>query len=301
MVIIFDLDGTLIDSTEVHAETFVKALADLGINVEKEKVRKLVGKSAREISETFGGKQWRKVLELKTKYYLEEIENLREIEGASRVIHELRKRGIKIGLATSGSRIMTDAVLRKFKWRFDFVITYEDVKFGKPHPEMLAKVLEVLGGPAIYVGDTVYDEKMGKWCGVKTLILGKDIQKLEEVLDYRLQGVKTHKLASREVVGVPANIERDYASAVLLTKDLMKVNEEGLVHGSFTFGVADLAAMLSVNEPGVLLKSATAEFLQKVFVGDVIVAEARREGDTVMVEARVKDKKVFDGVFEMVI
>jgi acyl-coenzyme A thioesterase PaaI-like protein len=57
----------------------------------------------------------------------------------------------------------------------------------------------------------------------------------------------------------------------------MAADARGLVHGGFTFGLADYAAMLAVNEPTVVLASAQMKFLGPVVVGDRVEAEAAVE------------------------
>jgi uncharacterized protein (TIGR00369 family) len=54
----------------------------------------------------------------------------------------------------------------------------------------------------------------------------------------------------------------------------MAVDEEGLVHGGFVFGLADHAAMVAVNAPTVVLGAAEVRFLRPVRVGDTVAAEA---------------------------
>ena len=64
------------------------------------------------------------------------------------------------------------------------------------------------------------------------------------------------------------------AQTRLTTLASMKVDESGLVHGGFVFGLADLAAMLAVNDPNVVLGSASTRFLRPVRIGDVLTARA---------------------------
>jgi acyl-coenzyme A thioesterase PaaI-like protein len=64
---------------------------------------------------------------------------------------------------------------------------------------------------------------------------------------------RTHRLASEKLVGRPLKIGPPEAEVVLETTEEMAVDEYGLVHGGFTFGLADYAAMLAVNEPTVVL------------------------------------------------
>jgi len=57
----------------------------------------------------------------------------------------------------------------------------------------------------------------------------------------------------------------------------MAADWRGLIHGGFTFGLADYAAMLAVNEPTVVPANATVKFLAPVVVGDRLAAEATVE------------------------
>ena len=84
------------------------------------------------------------------------------------------------------------------------------------------------------------------------------------------------------------------------------VDEEGLVHGGFTFGVADHAAMLAVNDPAVVLIGSQVRFVAPVAVGDLVVAEARVLGEEgrrrrVHCVASVGGEPVLDGEFECVL
>jgi acyl-coenzyme A thioesterase PaaI-like protein len=55
----------------------------------------------------------------------------------------------------------------------------------------------------------------------------------------------------------------------------MRVDERGLVHGGFTFGLADYAAMTAVNDPYVVLLSSQVKFLRAGISGEVLKAETR--------------------------
>jgi len=119
---------------------------------------------------------------------------------------------------------------------------------------------------------------------------------------------KTHLLASREFVGEVKQIQTDQqATVVLKTTDLMKVDERGLVHGGFTFGLADYAAMTAVNDPFVVLLSSQVQFLRPVRAGDELTARAavaERDGRRRKVRVEVfKDgeERVFEGEFSCLI
>ncbi|WP_456394836.1 PaaI family thioesterase [Thermococcus sp.] len=114
---------------------------------------------------------------------------------------------------------------------------------------------------------------------------------------------RTHVLASRRLVGEPVKIEDGKAEVELLTTEEMAVDEYGLVHGGFTFGLADYAAMLAVNEPTVVLGKAEVKFLKPVKAGEKLIARAEVTedlGKKKLVKAEVfneRDEKVFGGTF----
>jgi uncharacterized protein (TIGR00369 family) len=115
---------------------------------------------------------------------------------------------------------------------------------------------------------------------------------------------KTHLLTSPEFVGKVEAMETDrYATVVLKTTDQMKVDERGLVHGGFTFGLADYAAMTAVNDPQVVLLSSQVKFLKAVVAGEVLTAQAKvneKDGRKRKVFVEVSDQnqtKVFEGEF----
>ncbi|AFK22716.1 PaaI family thioesterase [Pyrococcus sp. ST04] len=104
---------------------------------------------------------------------------------------------------------------------------------------------------------------------------------------------RTHKLTSERLVGKPVRIEPGYAEVELITTEEMKVDEFGLVHGGFTFGLADYAAMLAVNEPTVVLGKAEVRFTKPVRVGDKLLAKAKVSED--LGRKKIVDVKVYRG------
>ena len=87
----------------------------------------------------------------------------------------------------------------------------------------------------------------------------------------------THLAIDRRLVGEPLEIGEGVASAALVTVAEMAADDRGLVHGGFVFGLADYAAMLSVNHPHVVLGGAETRFLHPVTVGERLLARARVE------------------------
>lgn len=87
----------------------------------------------------------------------------------------------------------------------------------------------------------------------------------------------THLAIDRRLCGTAVELGEGRARVALETVPEMAVDERGLVHGGFVFGLADHAAMLAVNHPNVVLGGADTRFLKPVRIGERLVAEARVE------------------------
>jgi len=114
--------------------------------------------------------------------------------------------------------------------------------------------------------------------------------------------VLTHKMIDKELCGRPSLIDDNYSKVEMITTRIMAVDDTGLVHGGFVFGLADHSAMIAVNHPNVVLGAADVQFLKPVRSGDVLIAEAhagKKEGKKQSVSVTVKngDTEVFKGLF----
>lgn len=111
----------------------------------------------------------------------------------------------------------------------------------------------------------------------------------------------THLQISPVWVGEPVKLTPGQAVVRLRTNPEMCADERGLIHGGFTFGLADYAAMLAVNDPKVVLGAADSRFLAPVQVGEVMEARAEiveEKGKKRVVKCSVEtDKPVFEASF----
>ena len=112
----------------------------------------------------------------------------------------------------------------------------------------------------------------------------------------------THQKTNQELCGNPLLVEEDFSRVELVTTEKMAVDESGLIHGGFIFGLADYAAMIAVNHPNVVLGAADVKFLMPVRVDERVIAEAQvhfKEGKKRKVSVIVKrgDTKIFKGKF----
>jgi uncharacterized protein (TIGR00369 family) len=112
----------------------------------------------------------------------------------------------------------------------------------------------------------------------------------------------THEKIDRRLCGEPLNIKSGYSKVHLLASAEMAVDDFGLIHGGFVFGLADYAAMIAVNDPNVVLGAAEVKFLKPTVKNDTLVAEAQvshEKGNKRMVSVVVinEDTTVFTGTF----
>ncbi|MCP4504401.1 MAG: PaaI family thioesterase [Deltaproteobacteria bacterium] len=116
----------------------------------------------------------------------------------------------------------------------------------------------------------------------------------------------THESISEKWVGKCLFVGEGEAKASLVLCAEMQADASGLVHGGFTFGLADYAAMLAVNEPTVVLGSASSRFLAPTQIGEELFALARVtsvKGRKHEVEVKVfcGERMVFEGLFVSVV
>jgi uncharacterized protein (TIGR00369 family) len=114
--------------------------------------------------------------------------------------------------------------------------------------------------------------------------------------------IQTHNSIDKELCGKPLEAGEGYSRVELLTTNRMAVDETGLVHGGFIFGLADHAAMIAVNHPNVVLGASDVRFLKPVKACALVMAEARvkkKEGNKQIVSVTVEDDgvTVFKGEF----
>jgi acyl-coenzyme A thioesterase PaaI-like protein len=112
----------------------------------------------------------------------------------------------------------------------------------------------------------------------------------------------THPAISDIWVGKLESLSPNEAKASLGTREEMCADQRGLIHGGFTFGLADYAAMLAVNDPHVVLGASECKFLAPVRLGETMEAHAVVKSEkgkkrNVEVNVDVNSERVFEGIF----
>ncbi|HDR4905509.1 TPA: pyrophosphatase PpaX [Bacillus cereus] len=173
--VLFDLDGTLINTNELIISSFLHTLNTYYPNqYKREDVLPFIGPS---LHDTFSKIDESKVEEMIASYrqfnHDHHDELVEEYETVYETVRELKKQGYKVGIVTTKARQTVEMGLQlsKLDEFFDVVVTIDDVEHVKPHPEPLQKALELLDAKpeeALMVGDNHHDIVGGQNAGTKT-------------------------------------------------------------------------------------------------------------------------------------
>ena len=178
--ILFDLDGTLIDTNELHAQAFFQSFQDNGYQVARDRIAIEIGKGGDLLVPAILGadaeaKDGEKIRDGWEKHYLKIVKSqeVRVFPGALELIENVKARGLKLSLATSGAQSVMDAVEKScgVAWRelFPLVVTSDDAETSKPAPDIVSAATQKLGLPPLacaFVGDTIYDARACRSAGV---------------------------------------------------------------------------------------------------------------------------------------
>jgi HAD superfamily hydrolase (TIGR01509 family) len=171
--LLFDLDGTLLDSLRSHFRVYERVFADLGTPLDQDAYARNYSPNWYVFYERMHvlRERWPEADRLWLKYYAQEAPGPRE--GAAQVLAAVKASNRVLGLVTSGERSRVERDLSRLGWQalFDVVVCGGDTPQRKPHPAALLYALErvsVRAGDALYVGDTVEDVQMGRNAGTST-------------------------------------------------------------------------------------------------------------------------------------
>lgn len=180
--LLFDVDGTLIDSNDAHTKAWLQALAEQGFEFSHDRIYHLIGMGGDKLipeltgqsAESSLGRQLSaKHTEFFNNYYLP---MLRPTPGARDLLQFLRDKGFQLVVATSANPQELQKLLKvaKITGFFDEETSKGDAAASKPSPDIVQAALDKAGLAAdevLMVGDTPYDIESAKNAGVDTIAL----------------------------------------------------------------------------------------------------------------------------------
>ncbi len=167
--IIFDLDGTLVDTAYRHVTSWSAALRDAGILVPEWKIHRRIGMSGGSLIRQLvreHGLRHSKIQEEKLEkkhdiFFSKSMSSIRPLPGAEELLRHLSQFGVGWAIATTGGKEQTKRLLQKLRIPAKPVfVTGDDVAKGKPSPDIFVAAAHRLGVPVencVVVGDSVWD------------------------------------------------------------------------------------------------------------------------------------------------
>ena len=174
-LVVFDWDGTLMDSTRLIAACLQEACREVGVPVPGEtEARYVIGLNMadtfRHVAPGLDAEGQRRLAERYRYHFLAREHEAPLYEGVSDMLSELRARGRRLAVATGKARRGLERALDATGLRERFEATRcADEGFAKPHPDMLLVLLETTGVEphrTIMVGDTTHDLELAANAGV---------------------------------------------------------------------------------------------------------------------------------------
>jgi HAD superfamily hydrolase (TIGR01549 family) len=176
--VLFDIDGTLVDSNYLHIHAWCRAFSDVGLDVESWRTHRCIGMDGTRLVEFLTGDAdedvQKRAKDLHLRYFQESASLLKRLPGARELLERIHALGLQIVLATSASEDEL-SLLRKVLDSDDIVsamTSSKDVDVAKPEPGIIQVALERAGvdaDHAVYVGDAVWDIVACKNAGVSSI------------------------------------------------------------------------------------------------------------------------------------
>jgi phosphoglycolate phosphatase len=199
-LIVFDWDGTMMDSTAVIAGSIQAACRDLGLTIpDDETARHVIGlgldQALRYAVPDMPEAMRPDLVERYRHHFLAQEEAIPLFEGARETIAELRDAGYRLGVATGKSRAGLDRAMESTGMKSYFHATRTaDQTFSKPNPAMLFELMDELAvstGRTLMVGDTTHDVQMAQNAKVDVVAMGHGAhppEQLQELNPLALMG-----------------------------------------------------------------------------------------------------------------
>lgn len=190
--VLFDLDGTLINTNELIISSFLHTLHTYYPNqYKREDVLPFIGPTLRETFLSIDPERADEMIACYREYNHKHHDALvEEYETVYETVQKLYENGYKLGIVTTKVRVTVEMGLKLTRLApfFDVVVTLDDVQKAKPDPEPIERALRLLDAQpseAIMVGDNHHDILAGQNAGVKTAAVAWTIKGREYLESYK--------------------------------------------------------------------------------------------------------------------
>lgn len=173
--VLFDIDGTLIDSNYLHVHAWTRAFREVGADVDSWRIHRSIGMDGTLLVSTLlsdaDDSTRNRAKDLHLRYYLSSGALMRPVSGARELLGRVAAAGLTVVLATSAPDDEL-SLLREVLGASEVVsaqTSSEDVGTAKPRPDIVRIALDRAGvgaGSAAFVGDTVWDAEAARRAGV---------------------------------------------------------------------------------------------------------------------------------------
>ena len=153
--VIFDMDGVLLDSGAHHRDAWRQLLAELGVEPALDFWRRTIGRPAEDavadlLDRPVGAEEGAALARRKREHYTRlAARGMLPVAGAPAFVTLLAAEGVPRAVATSASRHEVESLLTEIGVRehFEVIVTADDVRWGKPNPEVYLRAAELLELP----------------------------------------------------------------------------------------------------------------------------------------------------------
>jgi HAD superfamily hydrolase (TIGR01509 family) len=169
--ILFDVDGTLVDTNYLHTLAWSRAFVDVGEWAPMNAIHRLVGMGSERLVEELIGKPSEAAADAREERYAELIDEARVFPGASQLLQRAHDEGLVVVLASSAPRDELDRMIELLDVgdAIDATTSADDVGEAKPAPDVFEAALR-LGGVdrelCLVVGDSIWDVQAARAAGL---------------------------------------------------------------------------------------------------------------------------------------
>jgi HAD superfamily hydrolase (TIGR01549 family) len=217
---LFDLDGTLLDSVYQHVLAWKEALESSGIPLSIWRIHRRIGMSGglfvralvRETGRDISPTEADRLRAMHEEAYARRMNEVRPLPGAQQLLDRLTELGVPWAIATSGSEVTAQAARLHLQLPESApIITRDQVAYAKPNPDLFLAAADALGRPitdSFVVGDSVWDmlaAQRAHALGIGVLSGGYGREELETAGAYRSYDDPADLLAHIDELGIRAH------------------------------------------------------------------------------------------------